>query len=350
MTQILMSLFLTQIFALSAALRMPHNHFQNKEFQQEAGLCDAEWGTFGNQNLLGTSYNVATNAPLRFDKYNDHAPDKWQGLFVSPEHNFAFCLIEKNACTGFTVILDSLLRGNMSANLDLANVYQVSARSQEKFGALGMEQVFSNPQATRAVFVRDPLARFVSAFLNKCWPIRRDNCIMFKEGMVFRDAVNYALTNQITNGHWSPQAHHCDLYKRINEYNVVGLISHETLSRDASCLFEKTDLSSFNTEFRPGQEHLNSIPNSLTAGVSEESILKRFFTPQAARDLIKRFDIDYETFHFSKEPAWIAEATGEWYAMAKPVSFVEHPKGDIPAELLDEDNIVLLSKRAGLKI
>merc|ERR1719408_1105854 len=124
---------------------------------------------------------------------------------------FAFCPIEKNACSFFDQTMTRLLTRNTSYVIpkempeDFLRTYSVGAIAQERYGMQGIKQVFADPDATRAVFVRDPLHRFLSAYLNKCVhptpeEIRGEsgmtsmqNCPMYKEGIVFKDAVEWAL-------------------------------------------------------------------------------------------------------------------------------------------------------------
>merc|ERR1719337_206568 len=101
--------------------------------------------------------------------------------------------------------------GPMAGYVAELKIYSVGAISQARFGVAGIKQVFADPEATRAVFVRDPLHRFLSAFLNKCYNPTDDeaqgqagmasmqNCPMYKEGIVFKDAVEWALQSDMNN-------------------------------------------------------------------------------------------------------------------------------------------------------
>ena len=45
-------------------------------------------------------------------------------------------------------------------------------------------------------------------------------------------------------------------------------------------------------------------------------ILRLFFPPDVARKLIQHFAIEYSTFRFDSNPAWLEEATGEYQTFA----------------------------------
>lgn len=340
-----------------------------EEYMKSEGTCDSSWGSFGDGPLQRTSIN-----PSPWHGAMDHVED-WefpehetdfvrslhmgvdslgiQFLYVDPELKFAFCPIEKDACSYFDQIMTRMLTRNTSYELpmlmpaDFVKIYSVGAISQSRFGVDGIKQVFADPEATRAVFVRDPLHRFLSAFLNKCYNPTDDeaqgqagmssmqNCPMYKDGIVFKDAVEWALASDMkdVNPHWKLQAYHCLLHKYIQSYNVIGVVSHD-LSADATCLFEKAGLDGYNHEFvlddagrakqeRPENEKFRS---STKNGKSGDDLLKLFFPPDVARKLIQHFAIEYSTFRFDSNPAWLEEATGEYYEIQPPLDQSGHVK------------------------
>jgi hypothetical protein len=200
--------------------------------------------------------------------------------------------------------------------------YQVSAHSKEMYGDdwdYKVHEVFQNPRATRAVFVRDPMIRFVSAFMSKCLGKngpRNEFCPMLKPGIVFRDAVEWALDKNVSGDdmqqwdpHWRPQAFHCALQHRLTDYTVIGHMSATSLSQDGSCLLSRANLSQYDI-FQSALANENHVTGQMG---TEEDILKRMFTPGAARKLIERYRIDYDTLGFPREPAWIDHAIGDWY-------------------------------------
>jgi len=332
--------------------------------------CDADWGTFGNGPLKRTSINPSPwhGAMDNMDDWEFPEPKtKWvksmthpetrldqlgiQFLFVDPKLKFAFCPIEKDACSFFDQTMTRMLERNTSYDIpmdmpgDFGRIYSVGGISQERFGNDGIKQVFADPTATRAVFVRDPLHRFLSAFLNKCFhPAEEEqaptssgmesmqNCPMYKPGVVFKDAVEWALQNDMedVNPHWKLQAYHCHLHKYIGSYNVIGVIS-KSLSADAKCLFERAGLAGYNHEFIVDEagnaQRDESFHSSSKGGQSGDELLKLFFPPDVARQLIQHFAIEYNTFKFDKNPAWLEEATGQYYEIEPP---------------LDEDSQVIL--------
>jgi hypothetical protein len=274
--------------------------------------------------------------------YNDHKTGL-QGLFVDPDHNFAFCLIEKNACsTWIRTVLQPLLYKNASectwsrpgAWCKDGQDYAVSAQSQKKHGAEAIEKIFRDPHATRAVFVRDPMERFASAFMNKCVGISESSKDLGQcpgNSKVFRDTFEWLLrveNMENLDGHFLPQAYHCQLHKRIKGYNIVSAISKETFTNDMNCVLAKAGLNSFIKD--SPSPMVNRAMSFLEPGHKRSSstdaisVMKKLFTKDAAKKFIAKYSVDYNLFGFSKTPAWMEEATGEWYDKEpNPTLFVQ---------------------------
>ena len=85
-------------------------------------------------------------------------------LIIHPPSKFAFCEIAKNGCSQWTTVLAKLFYDNI--NIKFSH-FDLSLRSFEKYGIEGLNSIFSDPDATKVVMIRDPLARFASAYLDK---------------------------------------------------------------------------------------------------------------------------------------------------------------------------------------
>jgi len=209
--------------------------------------------------------------------------------------------------------------------------YAVGDISQRKYGPEGLRQVFADPRATRAVFVREPLTRFVSAFIDKCTRFTSGmvsgNCPFHSN--VFSDAIEWALKTDMSdvNPHWLPQAYHCHLHKYVGAYTVIGVMDKTTnpnqFHSDVACLLEEVGLGQFNVLSNHDSPHCPKCSQNSSEYLSETDILTRLFTPSTARALIKRLQIDYHTFGFPEEPAWVAAATGEWHSVAAQAESIE---------------------------
>merc|ERR1712007_242564 len=176
--------------------------------------------------------------------------------------------------------------------------------------------VFSNRNATRAVFVRDPIARFASAFLMLCESgLTHENCPLqtnFSKALTMKAAVEWASETDLwsANTHWRPQSAMCELRSRIEEYNIIGLYSKEHFAEDSACVLETAGLSEYTAYWETQIDSRNTFSSGTSA--EETALLQRLFTREGANSLFTSYKDDYATFKFPL-PKWIEGATGELY-------------------------------------
>ena len=263
--------------------------------------------------------------------HRDYWKDSGKGLFIHPPSKFAFCLIPKNGCSQWTKVFNKLHYNNTNKS---KSAYSIHGDSVNKYGIESIERIFSDPDATKAVMVRDPLARFTSAYLNKCFADKCTSPLCYarkhagkKKGqnVTFREAINWILDQDVSiiNTHWRLQSEHCNLRNHIKDYTIIGRMEKETLSSDASCLMDKAGISMFNKANDSSPEPFwrdkkdmvskkhHSTKQELVRVESEEDVLKKLFTPRMARILVEKMQQDFDTFNLPT-PSWIKDATGEW--------------------------------------
>lgn len=309
----------------------------------EQPQCAASWDRFRVQQPLNSSQLIHPwyrSVPHDFVGFN-HAPaavtlSDTSGLFVFPESQFAICSIAKSGSSLWGDVLLKVATNNLSAH---GQQLWASLAPHHRGTPNEKIRTFSNPKATRAVFVREPLERFASAFLEGCssMPLSESFCPMMvglqeNETVTMARAVEWALASNLleVNEIWAPQSAMCELHKRIHEYTFVGFYRPETHSRDAACLMEVAGIGQYNSkgpEFhnapfftidgRPDTS-LCTPPNLFhyNTTADEHSMLQKLFTKEAALRLVRHYYSDYTTFHFPKEPEWISGATGELYNVA----------------------------------
>jgi len=253
-------------------------------------------------------------------------------VFVHPPSKFAFCSIAKVGITGWTRLQNKLLTNRS------ATAYGSPERSQQIYGPEGVAKVFNDPGATRMVMLREPLARFASAFLDKCFKANcgDPNCRGIRalagkrrgQSVSMEEAVQWMMNTDPTspsrNNHWRLQSSFCELKTRLKWFTIVGVMQKERLTADSSCAMEVAGLQAYNHVKGFDGPPLFGVPLNpsgtlLSQTVSrEEDVLKRLFTTEAARKLIKHFAEDYTHLRFESEPSWVADATGEWYNVSSP--------------------------------
>ena len=216
---------------------------------------------------------------------------------------FAMCVIEKVGSTWLHTILPQ----------------------QSSLGEAAAQRLWADASATRAVFVRDPLARFASAFVNKCYGAGKDGnfsnpfCLPRRgrgRGPIsFADAVRWQLSSDPTkiDAHWRLQAYHCELATRLREYNVIGLYRKSTFEQDAACLLRPLrPLAPAAAALAAGSVGGKPIRQQPEKEAEEDALLQRLFTREAADALMAHMRLDYQLFRLPR-PSWLDGITGEWH-------------------------------------
>uniref|UniRef100_A0A7S2BLB1 Sulfotransferase domain-containing protein n=1 Tax=Alexandrium andersonii TaxID=327968 RepID=A0A7S2BLB1_9DINO len=279
------------------------------------------WRQFNSTPILeGVQYLPTQVDHRRFTDFRLH----WWGnghFIASAEANVAMCLIQKVASSNWINAFQSI------RHLPLSDDH-TTVLGQSNYD--DAEAVFANPNSTRIVFVREPLDRLLSGFLDKCSArkanlVRRhrmggspyqNHCSLRLSpeqppGFPFSQVVEWLKAGNSfrdTNPHFSLQASHCELRDRLQEYNVIGLFRHERFSQDSRCVAERAaGLRSLNATaiFR-------DVKDSENQAKRRTETLKKFYTKEFARLVMDHFEEDYRLFNIPR-PTWVDEATGELF-------------------------------------
>jgi hypothetical protein len=194
--------------------------------------------------------------------------------------------------------------------------------SQKYWGQAGFERLLANPKAIIAVFLRDPVDRFVSAFFSKCihcdvnYKKRRDQACRHchaeqwdNQGPpTFSKTLRWGLSinlETLTDVHWKLQSSHCHFDTMLRAFNVIGFMG-PSFKSDTNCLLEMAGLAQYSTaQPDSGSTHEHSSRDPYL-------VLKKVFTPTSGKALIKHMQADYRMFGFDSTPPWLSQATGEW--------------------------------------
>jgi hypothetical protein len=153
--------------------------------------------------------------------------------------------------------------------------------------------------AVKIVFLRDPLERFLSAFIDKCIVHKGENhcepVLSFFQGIdkksLFEAHVNAAPLKW--NVHFFPQSLYCDgLYRDLHSYDFIG--------RMGPAFFQDLDKlgSQFGDKLTEGLEQIFSVSQKLNDSnqgieTSASSHVKEFYTPATVRQVLEYTAIDY---------------------------------------------------------
>lgn len=172
----------------------------------------------------------------------------WSGSpLVAEELRLIYCDIPKNACTLMKRWL-MRVRGHRNWNSTSLFHQRDYVHDPDVDGLTSMRdlelsranQMMHDPSWTRIVIVRDPVARFAAAFLDKCayviyaqnqTRVVNDNCpVQDVAGSESADRVLSKLEQQkrdggidAINGHFRPQVQFCDLRRYAHSYVVIEM-------------------------------------------------------------------------------------------------------------------------------
>ena len=146
--------------------------FASKPTHHKASLvpsCSASWGRFEHGGPLLTETQLinrnSSRPKFNASRIDNKTPDYF---FFDPDTNFAFCVIEKNACSQWQTVLRNVMDKQTEKGAS-GPVYYIANLSQERHGYQKLRKILESPNSTVAVVVRDPLARFASGYLDKCF-------------------------------------------------------------------------------------------------------------------------------------------------------------------------------------
>jgi len=167
---------------------------------------------------------------------------RWDNrMLIVPSKKFAFCYIEKNACTQFNRMINAM--NGMNPH-DATPFWKSNSDSKER----RFRRHFENNSISRengwkmAIFLRDPAERFLSAWLSKCdaWEHEGIDCLGpkvtdlpdEKKVELFEKTVLELLPKYMSfvhrigyfNAHFDPQHVFCG-GRNIQEYDFVGKLS-----------------------------------------------------------------------------------------------------------------------------
>lgn len=175
--------------------------------------------------------------------------DDWDSSpMIDVEHKLIFCEIPKVACTEFKRLFRRL-RGAASQEVsqhvegpadEFDWVHDPKTNGIPRLSALpapDVRRIMSDPSWTKALFIRDPLERLLSGYLDKCrMPVEERKSIWHcpnPDGFIsFADFIEAVLGKTLglediveMDRHWRPQYLNCDLEDWLGSYQFQGNFS-----------------------------------------------------------------------------------------------------------------------------
>ena len=175
--------------------------------------------------------------------------DEWDGApIVLEDYKLVFFTIPKVACTTLKQLFRRMMHASDWQSQDPHRMLPHNPKTNGlqylyDYNLLEANELMTSSDYTRAVFVRDPKLRFLSAFLDKglenwngfiedkCCPQTRDCAIQATTSQGF-----FQLIQNCSNAHWDPQAHRME----SKYWKYINFVGHfEQLDQDGPQLLKK---------------------------------------------------------------------------------------------------------------
>lgn len=169
-------------------------------------------------------------------------------VFEDEQYKAAFCVIEKNSCTMFKQIFKRIRGKGDYLSTDYTRIHWLPYRGLEDISFYDMNnilRVMNDEKFYFSAFVRDPLERLVSGYVDKCEKKRGVNlCDYVRWSPIFKakygqnkhyNDVGRSWTPDFfmwadglilcpcwpeTDKHFAPQSNFCNLYQYVDRYDI----------------------------------------------------------------------------------------------------------------------------------
>lgn len=248
-------------------------------------------------------------------------------LIILPQYNLLFCYVEKVACTSFNDVFSQL---RMRFDKTAVRTEGPEGWLQGSLYTLGIgkeqiEAMMVNKSWHKAIFYRDPVERFVSAFRSKCEGADGDGDYFCSQAFdskysTFHEAVDKLFAkrhepwwNETVNEHFKRQSSFCGgLHNTIQYYDVVERLDVDTARDKTINLLNKIGadhrwIQDFDKMFPPPAAKQSTATFLDSDHATRASEHQEQYLPEANPDLLAELFIyyqdDYRLFNM-RPPQW----------------------------------------------
>lgn len=239
---------------------------------------------------------------------------------MDKKHKLLFCPIAKVANTDIKQLFIRMRGRYTWDSKDGDTINRGLLRLKIRIPLSEAEQLYRDPTWTKAVFIRDPLERLVSGYLDKCrLPLseRYDTACPLNSSLSFQEFVRmvFAMNATGANLHFAPQHLYCDLKVWAPFYQFQGnfshLRNHTTFLLQSLGLFEDYGRGWYSNSALSGgmdmfEENLNFHKDNSAAGNNVQAKARKYgrlFTKELADEALHWYKTDYDVFSLPV-PTW----------------------------------------------
>lgn len=244
---------------------------------------------------------------------------------VVESHKLVFFTVKKNACTVWKRLMRRMMQHSDWQEASPHDPSTNGLKYLKDYPRHQAEAILNDPLYTKAIFVRDPKERFLSAFLEKSLGLNGtmivDICTSrtrFSAASIWRQSRTFAgfvkLTRKCKDDHWQPQALRMDPNDPMSTiWKTINFVGHwESIQEDAQRLLRKIgawdDYGASGWDSR-GQHFIFQSMETVSHKSGASQRLAQYYTPQLEAEIGERYSIDYDhpvlglTRHTIQHPA-----------------------------------------------
>jgi hypothetical protein len=229
---------------------------------------------------------------------------------VLEKYKLLFFTVQKTGCTVWKKLFRRMMGYEDWKTKPAWNIQKNGLRYLRDYSLSEAEQMMNDPSWTRAMFVRNPKERFLSAYLDKRGKYIHNNCCRSTKFSSPDDCTRmqetfmgfvFNLTHICKDTHWAPQSERIDA-KFLPLLNFVGHL--ETAEGDAKLLlqrigawdeFGKTGWGQFGNESIFASNTGVEAKHRTSNGTKSSAVrLAQYYTPEIEQEVDERFAKDYE--------------------------------------------------------
>lgn len=239
---------------------------------------------------------------------------------VMEDHKLIFFWVTKAGCTTFKTLFRRMMGyDDWKTNLNVHYPQSNGLKYLHQYSLQEATSMMLDPDYTRAMIVRDPKERFLSAYLDKavarngsfvrlaccpktnkqCWPSSASN-----DNQTLQDF--FELTRECHNPHWNPQGYRIDP-KFLTTLNFVGHLSNITAAAQDLLQtigawedYGKSGWGQYRNESIFASRNTLSASHKTSQSTEDawENLLPKYYTVELEAAVEERYAIDYTTPEF----------------------------------------------------
>lgn len=254
-------------------------------------------------------------------------------FFVFKKEKVAFCVMEKNSCSMFKQIFKRIRGKSDYLSTDYTKIHYLPYRGLQDISFLSIDElnnVMNDDDFYLAAFIRDPLERLVSGYIDKCDKKRGVNLCDYARWSPYFEP-EYGQWNNVkasftpkfdiwadglfncpcwpeTDWHFAPQFNFCNLYQYVDKYDIFRFENrtHRKIWMERAGFYDKYGKSGWKSGANDGVSIAEFGPQKHSSTGDDNKYLNKYaeVNPDILATIIDHYRNDYITFGIQM-PSWM---------------------------------------------